>query len=79
MATITSESPDGKRRIVIDSLSGTVCFIGCHIPSEQEWFSLHPRIQAEFTCLFGDILAVYTLPDTRDGKVFLEPRHLNRI
>ena len=79
MVNITSESPDGKRRIIIDPSSKTVRFIGCHIPSEQKWFSLRPRIHAEFTCPFEDILAVYTLPDTRDGKVFLKPRHLNPI
>ena len=74
MTSITSESPDGKRRIIIDLSSKTVCFIECHIPSEQKWFSLHPRRHTEFICPFADILAVYTLRDVRHNRALVLPR-----
>jgi hypothetical protein len=40
---------------------------------------LRPRIYAEFTCPFKDILAIYTLPDTRANRAVLSPRHLTPL
>ena len=70
MTTITSESPDRKRRITIDPSSEIVTFINSYIPSKRSFFTLRGQ-QAEFICPFADILAVYTLPDVRNNRGFL--------
>src|SRR5210317_1613249 len=56
---ITSESADGRQRIVIDPISQTVTFIGCHKKASSSFFTLYRPRQAEFVCPFTDILHVY--------------------
>ena len=61
MTTITSESPNGKKRIVIDPSNETVTFIGCFPAPATSFFSI-PRPHPEFVCRFENILNVYKMP-----------------
>jgi len=67
LGTVTSESPDGKHRIVIDPSSETVTFIGCDKPSPTTFFTLHIRSEDEYVCPFSDILGVYESNMTQPG------------
>ena len=71
MRKITSESPDRKKRIIIDRSSETVTFINCYIPSASSFFTLRIRRQAEFVCPFADILDVYTLYNFRRNWILV--------
>jgi hypothetical protein len=73
VTTITSESPDRKRRITIDPSSEIVTFINSYIPSKRSFFTLRGQ-QSEFMCPFADILAVYTLHDVGSNRGGLTPR-----
>ncbi len=79
MTTITSESPDGKRRIIIAPSAETVTFINCHILPAPSFFTLRPPRQSEYVCPFANILAVYTLADVRANRVLAKPRRVNTI
>ena len=58
MRQITSESPNGKQRIIIDPSSETVTFFGCFAAPATSFFSI-PRFHPEFVCRFEDILDVH--------------------
>ena len=58
MRTIISESPDGKKRIIIDPSSKTVTFIGCFPAKPTSFFSI-PQPHPKFVCRFEDILNVH--------------------
>jgi len=58
MRKITSESRNGKQRIIIDPSSETVTFFGCFAAPATSFFSI-PRFHPEFVCRFEDILDVH--------------------
>ena len=58
MTRITSESPNGKQRIVIDPSNETVTFFGCVRDPATSFFSF-PRCHPEFVCPFEDILDIH--------------------
>ena len=59
MTVITSESPNGKKRVVIDPSAKTVTFIGCYMPAPTSFFTLSVRPKQNCACPFADILLVY--------------------
>ena len=68
MTTIISESPDRKRRIIIDLSSETVTFFGCYAPKPTKFFTLFLRPKEKYVCSFSDILVAYEQNFTQPGK-----------
>ena len=73
MRKVTSESPDRKKRIVIDPSSETVTFIKCYVPPATSFFTLRIRRPAEFVCPFTDILSVYKMPHVKSDWIERPP------
>ena len=76
---ISSESQDGKQRIVIDLSSKTVTFIGCHKQTPSSFFTLNVSFPDEFVCPFADILNVHEYdarPHKPGGRGRLGPRRM---
>ena len=73
MKTITSESPNGKQRIVIDPSDETVTFFGCVRAPATSFFSF-PRCHPEFVCRFEDILNVYKMPHVKSDWIKRPPK-----
>ena len=68
MTTIISESPDQKRRIIIDLSSKTVAFYGCYAPKPTKFFTLFLHPKEKYACSFSDILLAYEQNFTQPGK-----------